>query len=170
MMKVTAQEEYGLRCLLQLARKSATDVPVTVREIAAGEGLSTAYAEKLLRILSRAGLAESIRGTRGGYRISRSPNSVTMGEAVRALGGLLSPAAICSRFTGKQDCCVHARECGLRSVWSLLSVHIEYLLDRVSLATLLKDEQSVLDVLGEAGIALVRPSSRSSPIDTPGEA
>ena len=65
-MKVTAQEEYGLRCLLQLAKNAAKPDPVTVREIATIEGLSNAYAEKLLRILSRAGLAESRRGARGG--------------------------------------------------------------------------------------------------------
>ena len=68
-MKITAQEEYGLRCLLQLARHASDPRPVTVGQVAASEGLSFAYAEKLLRVLSAAGLAESIRGSRGGYRL-----------------------------------------------------------------------------------------------------
>ena len=54
-MKITSLEEYGLRCLLQLARSPREQI-VSVKEIAAKEGMSHAYVEKLLRILSRAGL------------------------------------------------------------------------------------------------------------------
>ncbi|HXV65043.1 MAG TPA: Rrf2 family transcriptional regulator, partial [Vicinamibacteria bacterium] len=61
-MKVTAQEEYGIRCLLQLARSAKEAKPITVREVAAQEGISVAYAEKLLHRLAKAGLAESVRG------------------------------------------------------------------------------------------------------------
>ena len=144
-MKVTAQEEYGLRCLLQLARNASSGAPVTVREIASQEGLSAAYAEKLLRLLSRARLAESTRGLRGGYRISRSPEQVTLGEVVRALGGVPNPADLCARYTGKEQCCVHMADCGLRPVWKTLSLHMERILDQVSLSVLLEPEQVVAD-------------------------
>ncbi len=142
-MKVTALEEYGIRCLLQLPRHAAEPTPLTVRDIATGEGLSSAYAEKLLRVLSRAGLAESVRGAHGGYRLSRSPEQITIGDAFRALGGILSPAEPCHRFTGKRDCCVHFGECGLRPVWGAVKIRLEHLLDKVPLSTLLETEQSV---------------------------
>ena len=54
-MKVTAQEEYGLRCILQLARYHSRD-PVTGRQIAESEGISLDYVSKLLMILRRAEL------------------------------------------------------------------------------------------------------------------
>lgn len=142
-MKVTALEEYGLRCLLQLARHATNPAPLTVRDIAAGEGLSAAYVEKLLRVLSRAGLAESVRGVHGGYRLSRPLERVTIGDAFRALGGILSPADPCRRFTGKRDCCVHFGECGLRPVWGAVKIRLEHLLDKVPLSTLLEAEQPV---------------------------
>jgi Rrf2 family protein len=146
-MKVTALEEYGLRCLLQLARHAGSPAPITVRDIAAGEGLSTAYAEKLLRILGRGGLAISVRGSRGGYRLSRPPEQVTIGDAFRALGGVVSPADPCCHFTGKRDCCVHQDACGLRPVWSAVKMRLEHWFDQLPLSALLQHEQSVRDQL-----------------------
>ena len=121
-MKITAQEEYGLRCLLQLAKNAGAARPLTVREVAANEGISTAYAEKLLYQLSKAGLAQSVRGIRGGFRLKRRPEDVTVGDVVRALGSFLTHAAICQRFTGEETQCVHNKNCGLRPVWSTLNL------------------------------------------------
>ncbi len=148
-MKITAQEEYGIRCLLQLARHSGSDKPVTVREIAASESLSPAYAEKLLRVLSRAGLAESSRGTRGGYRMTRPPERVTLGDAVRALGGLVTQPEMCAKFTGHDECCVHTADCGLRPVWSTVNMHIQKILDGMPLNLLLQEENKIASRLDE---------------------
>src|SRR5258708_22096529 len=57
-MKITAQEEYGLRCILQLASVPAGE-PLAGGEIARREGLSYPYVEKLLWTLKRAGLTKS---------------------------------------------------------------------------------------------------------------
>lgn len=140
-MKITAQEEYGLRCLLQLARHAGSSEPVTVREIAASEGLSVAYAEKLLHRLAKAGLAESVRGVRGGFRLKRPPEEVTVGDAVRVLGSFLTHAAICQRYTGEVHRCVHNKDCGLRPVWSTVNYHIQKLLDNMPLSILLQGER-----------------------------
>jgi Rrf2 family protein len=143
-VKITALEEYGIRCLLQLARNAESPEPITVRQVADGEGLSMAYAEKLLIMLSRARLVESIRGAHGGYRMTRPPERVTLGEVIRALDGFPAPTALCERFTGNADCCVHADNCGLRAVWSHVSRQVEQFLDRVPLSTLLESEEHVV--------------------------
>jgi len=137
-MKITAQEEYGLRCLLQLARRASDAKPVTVREVAASEGLSLSYAEKLLRVLSSAGLAESIRGARGGYRLLASPKQITVGDAVRALGGFSNQHQICARYTGNEDTCVHHGDCNIRPLWGRVHDEVEKVLDGVTLSTLLE--------------------------------
>ncbi len=140
-MKITAQEEYGLRCLLQLARHHSEPRPVTVREVAANEGISIAYAEKLLYLLSKAGLAESVRGLKGGFRLLRDPAHVTVGDAVRVLGSFLTHAAICQRYTGEESRCVHNKDCGLRPVWSTVNYHVQKLLDNMPLSLLLQPER-----------------------------
>ncbi|MBI4598262.1 MAG: Rrf2 family transcriptional regulator [Candidatus Omnitrophica bacterium] len=141
-MKITAQEEYGLRCLLQLARSPQDDV-VTVKEIAGKEGLSSAYVEKLMRLLSKAGLVHSVRGMRGGYVLNRSASSISLGEVVRGLGRLESTEHICHSFTGNLSSCIHFSNCGIRSVWSGLTSYVQSFLDKTNLATLLESEYAV---------------------------
>ena len=141
-MKITAQEEYGLRCLLQLAHTTAGAV-VSVKEIAAKEGLSSAYVEKLLRILSRAGLVHSMRGMKGGYVLDRPASSIMLGEVVRALGSMQTMEHLCRVFTGNQEACVHFNDCGLRSVWSGLTTYIQRFLDHTTLESLLDGEYAV---------------------------
>ena len=145
-MKITSQEEYGLRCLLQLAKTPSNQV-VSVKEIAGKEGLSSAYVEKLLRILSRAGLVHSARGVKGGYALNRPASSVTLGEVVRALGTVQTTNHICQHFTGNQRVCVHFSDCGIRSIWSGLTTYIQSFLDQTTLDHLLQSEYSVSERL-----------------------
>jgi len=147
-MKISAQEEYGLRCLLQLARAQQGGI-VTVKEIARKEALSPAYVEKLLRLLAKAGLVHSLRGLKGGYVLNRSPEQVTLWEVVGALGQVPSTGHICQQFTGTQDACVHFSNCGIRSVWSVLNNFIQGFLDRTTLASLLVDEHVVSGLLAK---------------------
>ena len=147
-MKITAQEEYGLRCLLQLARTPQGQL-VSVKEIAVKEGLSSAYAEKLLRLLAKAGLVHSVRGIKGGYVLNRPAASTTLGEVVRALGNMESTNHICTSYTGQQDACVHFSDCGIRSVWSGLTTYIQSFLDQTTLSSLLGSEYTVSDRLAK---------------------
>ncbi|MEN0065113.1 MAG: Rrf2 family transcriptional regulator, partial [Myxococcota bacterium] len=63
-MKLTAQEEYGLRCLMAVAARSPNPdgPPVSIRDVAEGEGLSMDYTGKLMRVLRQHGLISSARG------------------------------------------------------------------------------------------------------------
>ena len=147
-MKISAQEEYGLRCLLQLARTRQGEI-VTVKEIATKEGLSTAYVEKLMRLLGKAGLVHSLRGTKGGYVLNRPPSQVTLGEVVRAVGQVPSTDHICTQFTGTKAECVHFSNCGIRSVWSGLTNFIQNFMDRTTVDSLLGDEYAVSNRLSK---------------------
>jgi Rrf2 family transcriptional regulator, iron-sulfur cluster assembly transcription factor len=141
-MKITAQEEYGLRCLLQLARAPRGEL-MSVKEIGVREGLSSAYVEKLLRVMSRSGLVHSVRGVKGGYILNRPAAQVTLGEVIRVLGSMPSTKQICTDFTGNQEACVHFSDCGIRSVWSGLTNYIQSFLDQTTLASLLGQEYAV---------------------------
>src|SRR5437588_1671356 len=114
-MKITAQEEYGLRCLLRLARAEA-DEPLTIPEIAAAERLTAPNVAKLLSVLRRAGLIESVRGRDGGYRLARPPADVRLGAVLLALGEPLYDGDYCDRHAGldADGPCVHHDGCTLR--------------------------------------------------------
>ena len=66
-MRLTSQEEYGLRCLLRVARDQES---MTTPEIAVREGLTQAHVHKLMRLLRRGGLVKSVRGRNGGYQLA----------------------------------------------------------------------------------------------------
>ncbi len=147
-MKITAQEEYGLRCLMQLARVDE-EKGLTVKEIARKEGISPAYAEKLLRLLSRGGILHSVRGINGGYRLDLVPKEISLGRVVRALGTVPSTKEICDRFTGNRSTCIHLDNCCIRSAWATLTQVIENVLDTTHLSDLLGSEAATRQILGE---------------------
>jgi Rrf2 family protein len=133
-MKLSPLEEYGLRCLLQLARRPQ-DHPITIRQIAEGEGLSTAYVGKLMFLLHRAGLVQSTRGVQGGYLLSRPAADLKLDEIFAALDpGVLDD--VCDKFTGTEPSCVHNGTCVLKHVWQGLNRHINQYLKSVSLKDL----------------------------------
>ena len=148
LMKITAQEEYGLRCLLQLAQV-APEEGLTVREIARREGLSQAYVEKLLRLLSRVGIIHSVRGVKGGYLVNRDPHQITLGSVVRALGKIPSTQEICDRFTGNRESCIHIDDCCIRSAWSTLTSRIQAFLDGTTLSDLIGTEKTTQQLLDQ---------------------
>lgn len=141
-MKITAQEEYGLRCIMQLAREEG-DAVVMVRDIAEREGLSVAYVEKLLWLLSRGGISESVRGPRGGYRLARPCTEISIGEVMRVLGGIPSKDEICAQFTGNQETCVHQSDCGLRPVWVSITDFVHSVFDKIPISVLTHGEVDV---------------------------
>lgn len=151
-MKVTAQEEYGLRCILQLARHYGSE-PLGGRAIAECEGLSVDYVTKLLMLLRRGDLVQSVRGIKGGFVLSRHPKTITVGEVMRILSAedglvLVSPQShLCNHFAGQLAECIHLEGCGIRPVWTILSQYISNMLDQISLMELLQDEVQVMDVM-----------------------
>jgi Rrf2 family protein len=160
-MKITAQEEYGLRCVLQLAREQTADSDgnlepgaVFVRDIAEREGLSVAYVEKILWTLSHSGIVESVRGPKGGYRLTRPCGEISLGEVMRALGGIPSEEEICSQFTGNQDVCVHHDGCGLKPVWTSITDFVNSVFDRVPISTLLTGSVDVkfVQIISRGGV------------------
>ena len=153
-MKITAQEEYGLRCILQLASAPAGK-PLTGAEIARREGLSYPYVEKLLWTLKRAGLAKSYRGVKGGYVLARSPEKISLGDVGRALGGFQTSQDICQRYTGNLKTCIHDDDCGIRPVWKGITQYVAGVMDSIPISQILGKEKFVEMSLGNT----VRPPS-----------
>jgi len=139
-MQLLAQEEYGLRCLLELARHGGAR---TIHEIAAAERLSPDYAAKLLRELRRGGLVESTRGAAGGYRLARAPGAITAWDAIAVLGGALFPDVFCECHPGRAERCVRSQDCALRAIWRAADDAVRSVLSGVTLADLLTSESAM---------------------------
>src|SRR5438105_429088 len=113
-MMFSTKAEYGVRVMVELARRGGDD-PVPLAEVAEHEGLPVAYLEHLVARLRRAGLIESRRGARGGYLLARPANEITMAEVVEALEGAIAPiecitstpdgTLVCSREADLEHVC-----------------------------------------------------------------
>lgn len=148
-MKITAQEEYGLRCLLRFARTGGGQ-SLTIPEIATAEGLSIPYVAKMLAVLRQGGLIESVRGRNGGYRLTAEPADIGLGSALLVLGEpLFDDPGYCERHAGTEEAgaCVHQDGCTLRAMWSALEQWMRQALNRISLADLLQDESQISNLL-----------------------
>lgn len=144
-MKLTAQEEYGLRCLLQVARRAPSDavVPASIRDVAEAEGLSADYAAKLLRVLRQAGMLDSERGATGGYRLARPPHEIPLHDVLRALDAPLYGPEFCQTHAGQLGECVHQTGCALQPVWGAVEQAIALVLGRLTVADLLSGAHTV---------------------------
>lgn len=145
-MKISAQEEYGLRCLLQLARAEAHGEPLTLGQIAVLEGISVANAGKLMWILNKAGLVQSQRGTKGGYRLSRPASDIHLNEVISVLDDERVETH-CKSYAGILESCVHTGDCGIRPVIVELHQIVDNALSEITLSQLLGTEANVDAVL-----------------------
>src|SRR5712664_4447822 len=144
-MKISAQEEYGLRCLLQLARAEAHRESLTLGQIAVLEGISVANAGKLMWILNKAGLVQSQRGTKGGYHLARPASEIHLNEVIRVLDERVE--SHCKTYSGVLDACVHTGDCGIRPVIVELHQIVDNALSEITLSQLLGTEANVDAVL-----------------------
>jgi len=76
-MRISTIEEYGLRCALQLGRVYFfKEQHLAATEIAKREGISVRYVSKIMYLLRKAKLATAVRGTTGGFLLSKAPDQI----------------------------------------------------------------------------------------------
>ncbi len=141
-MKLSAQEEYGLRCLLTLAR-ARPGASLTTPQIAEAERISGPNVAKILRALKRGGFVRALRGQSGGYTLARKAAEINVGEVLACLGGRFFDPGFCGRHSSATRGCGHNSDCSVRSVWRLVQRAVDDVLGRLTLADLLVEESGV---------------------------
>jgi Rrf2 family protein len=135
-MKFSTQEEYGLRCLVQIAAHGER-ASLTIAKIGQLEGITVPNVAKIMRVLRRGGFVRSTRGQAGGYALSRSPREILVGDALAALGPRLFDARFCQRHAGAESSCTHVSDCSIRPVLSQLQDAVDGVMGRLTLDQLL---------------------------------
>ncbi|HYE01471.1 MAG TPA: Rrf2 family transcriptional regulator [Alphaproteobacteria bacterium] len=98
MAHLTVSVEYGLHCLLWLV--SAGDAPVSSRDLAELQGISPSFLAKIFPKLEKAGIVAASEGIRGGYRLARPPERITVLDVVDAIEGE-KPLFDCQEVRGR---------------------------------------------------------------------
>lgn len=145
-MKITAQVEYGLRIMVRITR-CEDEKGLSIRQLSEAEGLSTNYVAKLTRVLRIKGLINSTRGHVGGYILAKPAAAITINDTLKALGGSFFDKKFCESHSGILTLCTNSVDCSVRSLWSVIQVTLDRLLDKVTLADMVKSEKDVSSVL-----------------------
>ena len=143
MLRVSTRGEYGVRLMVDLARYHGGKAR-SLSEISQAEGLTVPYLEQLAKCLREHDLVESTRGARGGYRLSRSPDQICMGEVLRALEGPIAPM-VCVTEGDLVGTCDYNRldGCSTKFLWARVRDAIVSTLDSVTLADLVQQSGAV---------------------------
>jgi len=139
-MKITAQEEYGLRILIRIAGCKDAD-GMSIPQLSEAEGISSHYVAKLTRMLRMEGFINSRPGNKGGYVLARPAASININEVLKSLGGALFDNKFCGDHGGVLTLCTNSVDCSARSLWQMIQYSVDQLLDKISLADLLSSEQ-----------------------------
>jgi len=137
-MIFTTKAEYGVRLLIQLGRQEPGH-PTSLKAVAEAESLPLAYLERIAALLKRAGLIEATRGAHGGYRLTQSPDEITMDAVVLALEGAIAPMdCFLDDREGRVLCSHHAdgEACSTKLLWTRVQVGVIRALQRTTLAEL----------------------------------
>jgi len=139
---ISKKTQYGLKAMQALGRRYR-EGPVLIGTLAREESIPLKFLEVILLELKSHGLLESKLGRKGGYRLSRAPSTVTIGSIVRIMEGPLAPLP-CASETAYKPCaeCADVESCGTRIIMREVRDAISEVLDRTTLADLLRRVES----------------------------
>jgi len=145
-MKITAQEEYGLRILIRLAACKDTN-GMSIPQLSEAEGLTATYVAKLTRILRMKGFINSKPGNKGGYELAKPSKDIVINDVLKALGGPMFNSTFCGSHTGTMKLCTNSVDCSARSLWQMIQYTLDQLLDKVTLHDLVNSEKESTKIL-----------------------
>lgn len=133
-MKISTKGRYALRLMLDLAIYN-TGEPISLKDVAKRQQISDKYLEQIISMLNKAGYVRSVRGSQGGYLLSREPKDYTVGMVLRLAEGDLAPVSCVgdnSVACDRKDNCVTMR------VWEKLYDAICGVVDEITLEDLVE--------------------------------
>jgi len=132
-MRVSKKTDYALRALFTLVDHFGSG-PIPIRELARRNDVPKKFLEQIMLALKKRGWVDSLPGLRGGYRLAKAPEKITMGEVVRHFDGILAPID-CVSVTGYKRCSQEP-VCRFRRVFLDTRNYVANLMDSATLADL----------------------------------
>jgi len=134
-MKLSVRGEYALRALLVLSLQYGEGV-VSIKTISEEQRIPRKFLEQILNDLKGLGAVESTRGARGGYRLARPPENITLASIVRHVEGAMAPVGCVSERFYERCTCPDEARCPIRDVMKEAREAVVRIMERVTLAEL----------------------------------
>ncbi len=134
MLRVSKLSDYSMVLLSYLA-KGESGESLTAREIANGAILPFPTVSKILKTLTRAGILQSQRGTKGGYALTRSPEDIAIVEIIGAMEGPIAMTECIENATGE---CDQVLRCPVQANWQVINQAVANALSDITLADMIR--------------------------------
>lgn len=138
LLGVSQKCQYALRALFELALRYPSEDVITVAEIAETQQIPLRFLEQILSKLKAGGYVESRRGNQGGYVMTVSPSSISVGEIIRFIEGS-NESIDCLKRAGKSHC-PFIGGCAFKDLWERAKSSITEIFDGTTFKDL-KDKQ-----------------------------
>jgi len=138
MLRLSKLADYGSQVMAYMARDCIVH---SASEVATGLGMAPATVSKILKMLARKELVDSVLGAKGGYMLSRHPSEISIAEIIYAMDGPISITECSSTST-----CARESTCSTRNNWQGINHIIHDALNNVNLAEMIAPKPQVVDV------------------------
>jgi FeS assembly SUF system regulator len=137
MLRLTRVTDYGILLMTQLARLEAGAEAgrLTANDLASSTRVPAPTVSKILQRLLHADLLDSVRGAHGGYRLARSPSSISVRDIIHCLEGHIALTE-CNLEEGE---CEQQAFCTTSGNWKRINAAIHHALEDISLADMATD-------------------------------
>ncbi len=136
-MKISTRGRYALRVMIDLAEHIDKGY-VPMKEVAARQGVSLKYLERIMPSLKKNRLVEGVHGIGGGYRLSKRPEEYTVGEILRTTEGDIAPVAC---LECKSEPCQRKSDCKTFSMWNRFYEMTNDYFDNITIADFLEKKE-----------------------------
>lgn len=138
MLRLSKLADYGTQVMTYMARDQAVH---SASEVSTGLGIAAPTVSKILKMLVRKNLVDSVLGAKGGYMLARHPAEISIAEIINAMDGPISITE-CSGTT----ICERESTCSTRSNWQGINHIIQDALEKVNLAEMIAPKPQVVDM------------------------
>lgn len=140
MIRFSKLADYAVVILASLLEKEGA--LASASEISAETKLPEPTVAKVLKLLSKADLVQSIRGAQGGYKMARSSKDMHIADIVTAIDG---PVALAACVEGSNDePCSYAGGCPVKGRWDMVNVAVRHALEEITLADMIVPQRGCM--------------------------
>jgi len=135
-MKLTSKGRYAVMALADLAKFNSAN-PVSLRDISLRQSISLDFLEQIFAKLKKHSIVKSIRGTNGGYILSKDPDQIKLSNILNAVDEKIK--TIKCKKESKKGCNSKTSKCITHNLWDELEIHINYFFEQKNLKDLISN-------------------------------
>ncbi len=136
-MMISTRGRYALRVMIDLAEQGGESY-IPMKDVAARQGISLKYLEKILPVLTKNHMIEGVQGKGGGCRLTRQPSEYSVWEILRLTEGDLAPVACLEESAA--GACGRSAECRTFPMWQKFYEMMNEYFDSITLSDLMQKQ------------------------------